>query len=186
MSRTLANASPEAGAAPAGLGRGEIRRFGQLRRRRQHLFEQPPELGQACFDLGAEPRRSRPKSAPGAVFALRHRESTVLFSSTLRRMASWNTAIERARAPISSPRSLYGTRCTASPAATASVTRVTAASGRATDRRITSAPIIASNKAAAPNAVISIALVSVWPRRSGCRFPAIVSHKACRACRDRH
>ena len=48
-----------------------------------------------------------------------------------------NTPIERASAPISSPRSLNGTSTEPSPSATATVTRVMAASGLATLRMIT-------------------------------------------------
>ena len=62
-------------------------------------------------------------------------------------MACWNTSIERASAPISSPRPLNGTETTASPAATASVTRVISASGCATPRRIIIAPASARTTA---------------------------------------
>ena len=59
-------------------------------------------------------------------------------------MARWNTAIERASAPISSRRSAKGTATSASPAATASVTRVMALIGCATPREMISAPATAS------------------------------------------
>ena len=81
-------------------------------------------------------------------------------------MASWNTPIERASAPISSPRSLYGIDTRGSPAATASVTRVISASGCATRAQIISAPTAASMTAkrgehAQPQAVVVDAAVDL-------------------------
>ena len=89
---------------------------------------------------------------------------TVRLSSSLLRMARWNTAIERASAPISSLRSLNGTAIETSPAATASVTRVISAIGLATLREITSAPAAASMTAKPASrlshrAVLSMAVV---------------------------
>ena len=76
-------------------------------------------------------------------------------------MARWNTAIERASAPISSLRSLNGTATEASPAATASVTRVMSAIGLATPREIISAPAIASTTASAPSRLSHKAVLSM-------------------------
>ena len=79
--------------------------------------------------------------------------STVRLSSSLRCMVLWKTPIERASAPISSARSPYGIVMPAVPVATASVTPVMCASGRATARQIMKPPNAASMRAASANAL---------------------------------
>ena len=74
-------------------------------------------------------------------------------------MARWNTAIERASAPISSLRSLNGIEIAASPPATCSVTRVISASGLATLREIISTPASASMTAKAAS---TLSHSAVW------------------------
>ena len=76
-------------------------------------------------------------------------------------MARWNTPIERASAPISSLRSLNGTEIEASPAATASVTRVMSAIGLATLREITHAPAVASSTAKHASRLSHMAVLSM-------------------------
>ena len=81
-------------------------------RRRRRAGSRPPASDRRCGRARQTwPRRrrrtgrSRPPSVPADAARVWASSSTVRLSSSLRRMASWNTAIERASAPISSRRS---------------------------------------------------------------------------------
>ena len=54
MSRTLAEASADAAAAPRGADRGVVGGAGELRRGRQHLIGDAAKLGERRLHLGAE------------------------------------------------------------------------------------------------------------------------------------
>ncbi len=86
---------------------------------------------------------------------------TVRLSSSLLRIAFWNTPIERASAPISSLRSLNGMEIAESPAATAAVTLVISVIGLVTLRAMIATPMSASTTAMAPSTVSNNAVWSI-------------------------
>ena len=138
-----------------GAGRGAVRGRGKLHRGFHDLVADGAEIGDADLD-----RRDKRLGIGRQLLLLALARVRVLCGSRavelqVVSMAFWKMLIERDSAPISSRRDAYGI-VAASPLATAVVTRVICASGRATARHSINALMAASSTATALSAIIHV------------------------------